>query len=627
MPILASDSFATGLTVDAAITGRILDNAGGGTGTRAWTIFTSGAPLLGASGGRVKGASTLATSLAPVDGCRKATVPFDPAGATSGIAVHCCSGAGLTSTKIGALLTASHTSLRVFEYNASGTRVDLVTLTITAPGAPFQLQIDATNPAATVARVLTEAGAVRNATAAVEVNLPPGNLCGPGFFQAGQTGTFGTPIFEDGPTYASPAFTSTGTPTATSPTTATAPFTTDIASGLIYYVSSSGSPDEAAILAGASKAVTAVGAQSLSITGLTAGSTGNKIHAIHRRAEGVNSAIVRTATFSTPAPIAPPGGSTAVTFAGDTVTVTYTPSGTVASATASLPVAGTPGGAVAQGPKPMTFDGVTGKWVAEFTSVVPGSYAAPVVLASNVDNPSVSITGAQAFTIIPLNGSDEPDGSELPDVPVAFAGPIPAQAATVGVPFSLDLADYFIGTRLPFTYSLTGTLTGSGLSRTGSVISGTPSSAATLAALVGHATDADGATADTNTFTITVAAAADGTKPVMTGIIAITAKTNSSYTSSVSAATDNVGVTGYRVSEDGGSTWIDKATARAHDHAGRTPGATDQVRWSARDAAGNWADPLALAVTLDVGPSDHGSPTAMTVGDWYFRLRLRCTSA
>ncbi|WP_156473285.1 hypothetical protein [Pseudorhodoferax sp. Leaf265] len=94
----------------------------------------------------------------------------------------------------------------------------------------------------------------------------------------------------------------------------------------------------------------------------------------------------------------------------------------------------------------------------------------------------------------------------------------------------------------------------------------------------------------------------DAIPPQMQGTISLSGLTHNSYTTGVDAATDNVAVTGYRVSQDGGSTWIDKGASRTHNHTGRTPGATDQVRWSARDEAGNWATPLSRAVTLAAAP-------------------------
>ncbi|MES2973366.1 MAG: DnaT-like ssDNA-binding protein [Pseudomonadota bacterium] len=113
-----------------------------------------------------------------------------------------------------------------------------------------------------------------------------------------------------------------------------------------------------------------------------------------------------------------------------------------------------------------------------------------------------------------------------------------------------------------------------------------------------RARDAAGNLATPLATSVTMPAAPDTTAPVMTGGITVTLIAQTSYTSSIEAATDNVGVTGYQVSEDGGSTWFDKGASRTHNHTGRTPEATDQVRWRARDAAGNQATPLSTSVTL-----------------------------
>lgn len=74
---------------------------------------------------------------------------------------------------------------------------------------------------------------------------------------------------------------------------------------------------------------------------------------------------------------------------------------------------------------------------------------------------------------------------------------VPAQAASVGVAFSLDLNEYFEQFYSPLTVSLAaGSLTGTGLALADGVISGTPSGAGAIA-LTARGTDATGLTADT----------------------------------------------------------------------------------------------------------------------------------
>jgi hypothetical protein len=96
--------------------------------------------------------------------------------------------------------------------------------------------------------------------------------------------------------------------------------------------------------------------------------------------------------------------------------------------------------------------------------------------------------------------------------PIAFSGTIATQNATIGVPFSFDMASYFSGSLTPFTYSqIAGTLP-AGLSLAGSVISGTPSgSPGTSSGLQFEGEDTGTNTDQTNAFDIVVAAASSDT--------------------------------------------------------------------------------------------------------------------
>lgn len=108
-------------------------------------------------------------------------------------------------------------------------------------------------------------------------------------------------------------------------------------------------------------------------------------------------------------------------------------------------------------------------------------------------------------------------GETVVDLPadIAFTGTVPNQNATVGTPFSLDLSSYFSGGQTPFTYStFAGTLP-AGLTRTGAVISGTPTTPGTSSGIVIRGTDTGSHTANTNSFSITVNAS-DGTPPTLT---------------------------------------------------------------------------------------------------------------
>lgn len=108
---------------------------------------------------------------------------------------------------------------------------------------------------------------------------------------------------------------------------------------------------------------------------------------------------------------------------------------------------------------------------------------------------------------------------------------------------------------------------------------------------------------------VTLLPLADTTPPVLTGPIVVSAITSTSYTLGWPAGTDNVAVTGYERSLDGGATWVDVGNVLSVGITGRTPASTDQVRIRARDAAGNVSTPpLSTAVTL---ASSGGSGSAV----------------
>lgn len=91
---------------------------------------------------------------------------------------------------------------------------------------------------------------------------------------------------------------------------------------------------------------------------------------------------------------------------------------------------------------------------------------------------------------------------------------------------------------------------------------------------------------------------ADTTPPVMTGSIAVSAVTSSGFTLAVDAATDDVGVTGYEYSIDGGTTYTTiPNAARTVTVTGRAASTSHAVRMRAFDAAGNKATPLSATAT------------------------------
>lgn len=105
----------------------------------------------------------------------------------------------------------------------------------------------------------------------------------------------------------------------------------------------------------------------------------------------------------------------------------------------------------------------------------------------------------------------------------------------------------------------------------------------------------------TLTLGLTVSPSGDVTVPTLTSAITVTAITPTGYSYSHAAGADNVLVTTYERSLDGGATWADDGNVLSGTVSGRTPGSVDALRIRAKDAAGNVSTPaLAVSVPLDV---------------------------
>lgn len=92
----------------------------------------------------------------------------------------------------------------------------------------------------------------------------------------------------------------------------------------------------------------------------------------------------------------------------------------------------------------------------------------------------------------------------------------------------------------------------------------------------------------------TTDAAADTTNPTMNGSITVGTKTANSISISYSAASDNVGVTGYEVSSNGGSSWSDNGTSLSYTFLGLAELTAYDLAVRAYDAAGNRATPITV---------------------------------
>lgn len=122
-----------------------------------------------------------------------------------------------------------------------------------------------------------------------------------------------------------------------------------------------------------------------------------------------------------------------------------------------------------------------------------------------------------------------------------------------------------------------------------------------------RARDGAGNISNALSTTVTTLAAPDTSAPAFAGSLSVSAITTSTYTLTWPAAADNVGVTAYDLSLDGGTTWTPVGLVLSANVTGRTPGSTDAVRVRARDGAGNQSASLALSVTL-ASPADTTAP-------------------
>lgn len=112
-----------------------------------------------------------------------------------------------------------------------------------------------------------------------------------------------------------------------------------------------------------------------------------------------------------------------------------------------------------------------------------------------------------------------------------------------------------------------------------------------------HRDAAGNDSARVSSASFTTPAGADTTPPVLTGSITIGTVTPTSIQISWPAGTDNVAVTSYEVSSNGGANWIDTGnTSLTYTFTGLTPSTTYALRVRAKDAGNNVStSPLAAS--------------------------------
>jgi hypothetical protein len=166
---------------------------------------------------------------------------------------------------------------------------------------------------------------------------------------------------------------------------------------------------------------------------------------------------------------------------------------------------------------------------------------------------------------------------------------------------NVGVASYEVSTNGGISYSNVGSVT---------TWAATGMAANTAYSNMVRAVDAAGNKATPLSLTVTTLASSDSTVPTMNGSITVSAITQTGYALSWSAGSDNVGVTGYEYSLDGGTSWNNAGNVLTVSVTGRSAGATDQVRVRDYDAAGNRGTALSASVTMLAATA----PDAPTIG-------------
>lgn len=166
-------------------------------------------------------------------------------------------------------------------------------------------------------------------SAAGWVGFAYGAVSGPGnaganvdWFSVGTNGdsaqSYSAPADTAAPELTSPSATATGA------TTASGSVTTDEANGTLYYLASANASESVAtVKAGSSQAVTAIGAQPVTVTGLTA-STPYYLHFVHADAAANDSAVATSPQFTTDAETVVVKGVTIPLYNGSTLQANLT---------------------------------------------------------------------------------------------------------------------------------------------------------------------------------------------------------------------------------------------------------------------------------------------------------------
>lgn len=248
----------------------------------------------------------------------------------------------------------------------------------------------------------------------------------------------------------------------------------------------------------------------------------------------------------------------------------------------------------------------------EWDALKAGALPETVAAASLVEHwplqTASDLTGLVSRTLTASNattGASHPitrsGGGTAPSGTVTISGVTPSSSSAV-VTYSYSAAD-----QTGFEYRLNG---GAAvvLGASPATISGL--TASTAYNLEVRAVNASGPGAWSAVSSFSTSAAGDSTAPTLTGSVSFSSVTQTSYTASWPAGSDNVAVTGYeyQIGSTAGA-WTDAGNSLSVAISGRTAGTTETVYVRAYDAAGNRSTPaisgavtlLSAAATITVG--------------------------
>jgi hypothetical protein len=263
------------------------------------------------------------------------------------------------------------------------------------------------------------------------------------------------------------------------------------------------------------------------------------------------------------------------------VTLTSTPP-SAAQVKAGQNASGT---GLASGLKPTQAITTTGAKTVAYTGLTTGTAYFPYFAHEDAAGNISTVSAGASFTPSTL----------------AYSGTIAAQSGTQGGAFVWSGANpstLFSGGIGTKSYTGTG-LSGSGLSVNSStgVLSGTCGTPGTYTvAIVGTDQSTAGSeipqTETSNSFTLTITASGDTTRPALGGVVTISSVTSSGATATWSAATDNSGtIAGYDYQVNGGS-FTSLGNVLTVNLTGLTASTAYTVNVRARDPSGNVSDPV-----------------------------------